>query len=59
MTYRDARWTMADGLPIPSADAALVRNEQECGTKPAPAFVLPGTPAMFYARMFQNGTFVC
>lgn len=58
MTYQDARWAVADGLPIPSADAALMRNEQECGTKPAPAFVLPGTPAMFYARMFQNGTFV-
>ncbi len=59
MTYQDARWAVADGLPIPSADAALVRNEQECGTKPAPAFVLSGTPAMFYARMFPNGTFVC
>ncbi len=37
MTYQDARWTMADGLPIPSADAALVYDEQE---QHAPVFLL-------------------
>ena len=39
MTSRDARWTVADGLPIPSADAALVREfEQEREKSTAPAF---------------------
>lgn len=38
MTYQDARWTVADGLPIPAADAALMRNEQ--GPDAAPAFSL-------------------
>jgi len=42
MTYQDAWWAMADGLPIPVADAALVRNEQERGVRPAPAFILFG-----------------
>jgi len=27
MTYQDARWTIADGLPIPSADVALVQEQ--------------------------------
>lgn len=40
MTYKDARWTMADGLPIPSADAALIYDEQESNA--APAFSLTG-----------------
>lgn len=47
MTYQDARWTMADGLPIPSADAALVYDEQE--SEPAPAFSLLRFP-MSYSK---------
>ena len=39
MTYRDARWTMADGLPIPSAAAALIYDEQEFSRTPAFSFL--------------------
>lgn len=39
MTPQDARWTVADGLPIPSADAALVQEfEQERDKSTASAF---------------------
>lgn len=36
MTYQDARWAVADGLPIPSADAALVQEQE---SNPAPVFI--------------------
>lgn len=58
MTGQDARWTMADGLPIPSADAALVHEfEREQATSPAPAFVLSGrccTPAWGCAKIIVS-----
>ena len=38
MTYQDARWTVADGLPISVADAALIHDERESQT--APAFLI-------------------
>lgn len=39
MTPTDARLAVADGLPIPSADAALVREEQEFSRTPAFSFL--------------------
>lgn len=47
MTYQDARWAIADGLPIPSADAALVYDEQE---SEAPAFSLSRFLSLSYSK---------
>ncbi len=58
LTPGHARALVTAGLPIPAADVALV---QERDISPAPVFVLAGyiTRPLFYAKMFQNGTFVC
>lgn len=36
MTYQDARWTVADGLPIAAHDAALIQEQE---SPPAPFFM--------------------